>query len=514
MFESIKRKKSVLIDRLPYSLLLLIFVLLLTGCITQNEPTSPLPPESSELENDYSKLQIIRDPKNLTTLTVNPIEFENTNIEVPGVEWRNTLFIKGLTDFTIEEGINANLQSIYDALDSSSLPLYRGIYKRIPKGTLSKSQNINAFPSFNFSNLLSVVIYGDKIYEFENLTESLNPLKSLSTEYISQIETLNIDLRTGQKITIPELFADPKNAMDLINEEVSKKLFSQMSDDEPNYDFALWYAPRITSSFKGFNADQKFYLSETGIVLVIDHNNPEFEIGFYPVQITLPFQNFKGKLAFEERFQAEHKTLYLSQDPIEKQFIRHDDFNSENTLKIEENSDANSKVRTYTRVQYPDYLPDVINDHIQTIKKQQEAVFEQLNTLTITESENQPFYETTVSVYPIGPFFILKHTIYPYGIENLTPTFVLKTFTSDGVEVVFSSCFKQDYDYKTAIYRAYSMSAEQMGFEVLDQENLFKSLQFCIGTTEFEFSIPQENNFCNFNVLYKDLGSENLTIFE
>jgi hypothetical protein len=452
----------------------------------------------------------------MVTLTANPIEINTTTVEDPGILWQNTVLIKGLKDPEVEEAVNAKLQSMYDTLKSADIPAYRGIYQRVPLGTTPISNNLNAYPSFNYHHILSVFISSDKTYDISDPDPAAVPgdVKSgMEMEYVGRYESVNIDLRTGKEILLPELFADPASAMNLLNDAVSISLSSQLADEEPTYETARWGIPRLTTPFKGLNANQQFYLSDVGIHLIIDQHNPEFEIGFYTAQIFLPYSLFKGQLAIEDRFSGDASALYVNPEPLVIQFVRNDMFNNPGIISSEETGTI-GKVRTYQRYRYPDNLPAPILERVDSARKEMEIKTTGFKDIVPTSNQNEPFYETSVDVSEIGSYYTFRQSEYPYGLDPLTPTFALKSYTMEGAVIKLEDCFIPGFDYQSAIYTAFEKQTVEMGIKAIDKDQLLDRMTFGLGTAEFEFSFPNQPDFGYFSISYKDLGCENLTVFE
>lgn len=526
--------------------ILLITSLLVSGCTKDlNDPKTPpeTPSDSSpEIQTpnaasnnsrdplepapqpDLASLITILNPSKLETLSENPITFIPSQQEVPGVIWQSTFTIEGLKDQSIQDAMNLDLSRLYTALDEADLPPYRGIYQRIPPGTQPVSSNLNATSAFNFENLLSVAVYSDQTYTMGD-----------RSEYVSRMETRNYDLRTGSYIPLPALFANPEAAMNRINDEVATMLSSQHSDEEPGFENGLYWFPRLTASFKGLQANQKYYLQPGGIVLIFDHQTPDFDTGFYPAQITLPFHLFEGDLAIKERFaDGPSSNLYLKSGARNQQFVQSDTFFTQQITAGEETVENNA-VRAYLHFRYPNELPPAIQALAETTLAESRHFLQTLTPNKKLSPGEEPFAEIALDITDVGPFYTLRHSVYTNcmtdGVRPATsgeavfsirgdlpldlttnPSF-FASYEADGRRVTLESCFAPGVDYKALLTKAYNKQATQYGYPAI-QEDQIASVSFSIGHTGLECYFPDLGNYGYMGIEYKDLGSENLTIFD
>jgi|GEM_PF-3592189 len=548
-------------------LLLSLFIatsLLISGCtkLTNTQETPPVNPADSTPEiqtpdaasnnnrdplepapqPDLSNLITILNPSTFKTLYVNPITFIPSQQEVPGVIWQSTFTIEGLKDQSIQDAINQDLTNLYTALEEAGLPPYRGIFQRIPPGTQPVSSNLNATSAFNFENLLSVAVYADQTYTMED-----------RSEYTSRLEARNYNLRTGDIVPLPELFANPETAMNRINDEVAKMLSSQHPDEEPGFENGLYWFPRLTAPFKGLEANQKYYLQPSGIVIIFDHQTPDFDTGFYPAQITLPFHLFEGELAIRERFADSRGTNpYLTTGTRDQQFVQSDTFFTQQITAGDETVE-NSSVRTYLHFRYPNNMPPAIQALAETTLEESRQFLKTLTSPKKLSAGEEPYAEFSLDITDVGPFYTLRHSVYsncvPDGVRpagstdgvrpasstdgvrpaysgesvftiregqplDLTtnPSF-FASYEADGRRVTLESCFAPGVDYKALLAVAYNKHATQYGYPTI-REDQIDNVSFLIGHTGLECYFPDLGSYGYMGIEYKDLGCENLTIFD
>lgn len=488
-----------------------------------SEPLQPAP------QPDLANLITILNPSKFETLYLNPITFTLSQQDVPGVLWQNTFEIEGLKDQSIQAAINQDLTNLYAALDEAGLPPYRGIYQRIPPDTQPVSSTLNATSAFNFENLLSVAVYADQSYTMGD-----------RSEYTSRLETRNYDLRTGDTVPLPALFANPEAAINRINDEVAKMLSSQHSDEEPGFENGLYWYPRLTAPFKGLQANQKYYLQPGGIVVIFDHQTPAFDTGFYPAQITLPFYLFEGELAIRERFADGPGTNpYLKTGARDQQFVQSDAFSTQQ-LTAGEETVQNNAVRAYLHFRYPNDLPPAIQALAETTLAESRHFFQTLTPNKKLSPGEDPYAEISLDITKIGPYYTLRHSVYsncltdgvnrhsrrPANSEgpvfsihegeplDLTtnPSF-FASYEADGRRVTLESCFAPGVDYQALLADAYNKQALLYGYPSVKEDQI-DNVNFSIGHTGLECYFLDLGNYGYMGIEYKDLGSENLAIFD
>jgi hypothetical protein len=536
------------------TIMLLITILLLVSGCTQNAntpetPSDNTPSSSAESETqaavptaeidplqpapppDLTHLITILNPSNFDALYLNPITLSTSQRDVPGTLWQSTFKIEGLKDESIQDAINNDLTSLYEAMEKADLPPYRGIYQRIPPGTPHTIFTLNASAPFNFENLLSVAIYSDKTYTFNDPTGE-------RSEYIGRLETRTYDLRTGDKVPLPALFTNPELAMTWINDEVAKMLSSQNSDEEPGFENGLYWVPRLTTPFKGLEANQKYYLQPNGIVLVFDHQTPDFDTGFYPAQITLPFNLFEGEIAIRQRFaDGPENNPYLNTGARDQQFVQSDTFFSQQLIAGEETVE-NTNFRAFLHYRYPKDLPPAIQALVETTLAESREFVKSLKVDENLAPGEEPYCEIALDITEIGPFYTLRHSVYTYKLtdgvdrQSRRPAIGLSPFTiredqpldlmqnpayfasydADGHRISLESCFVADVDYQALVAAVYNKQALLYSYPSVDKSQL-ENVIFSIGHTGFECCFPDLGDYGYMGMAYKDLGCENLTIF-
>jgi hypothetical protein len=132
----------------------MVAILLLTslsGC-SREGPDSPEPAKA------------IHSPVMIPYLIRNPIEADYTERSEEGLTER-TLTISGLRDQELQSSINGRLSELYQRLSQGELPPYRGIRQAVPETVTPSSASLDASLSFNYNNVISVMVYSNQNLE-------------------------------------------------------------------------------------------------------------------------------------------------------------------------------------------------------------------------------------------------------------------------------------------------------------------------------------------------------------
>lgn len=218
-------------------------------------------------------------------------EFENGSGEY--------LKISGLKDKETENSINDMIYAKYTELkESRELPPYRGIKQMVGEGEEPQSCYISADRTASVNNILSLCIYKSCFFSRDEGDEF----------FFSETETLNIDLNTGNEITLEEIFCDDVDYEEFLNRYIEEESFSGADTEQ-------WYFEgesnlKLTAPFKGIRPEQKFYISEYdgNLQLVFDYETPEVYCENYsPVVFTV---DMGDNSALSERFYDKGNCIY------------------------------------------------------------------------------------------------------------------------------------------------------------------------------------------------------------
>ena len=490
-------------SRLNRSLILvcLIILALITGCGSNNELPEDNTPKEEFVYAPFGKA--IYSPVDIPYAIDNPIEIKEI-VEYSKKEDLNRynyLVISGLNNKEVEEGINAAIKDMYDKLllyanGELNMP-YRGAKAAIAEQSITGS-SIDISSYFNCNNVLSIV---------GNVSLNYNSVSDF--KHFMLTETLNFDLNTGKQIFIGDVFTNDSDVIKLINDSINEAINKSRLMHSVEYD--EYNSLSLVAPFKGINWDQKFYLSSNGINIVIDHNNPEFNINFYSVPIEVPYQSHKGKIAITKRFYDEEASIYNNK-ATDKRFLQ-----SYNQRAIRDTYTIQLEgAYWYVSINYPDDLSQKLIDLVNKEVKNQEIMIKELK-----KDSTLQYAEQSVYCNRVGPFINLSGNAY-FSIDNQGDWFQSAyVYTEDGRQLGLEDIFVEGFNYEALIKAAIARAAKdyQLSQEP-DTEALFKDISFRIGEIGINFSTisyqwdTYNNHPLNFEVSYKEIGTDNLNIFD
>lgn len=288
----------------------------------------------------------INSPCETQYLTSNKLEFESINTLADGTEkpkdypstweylneltpeqqaeydFNNLAFqgsyvqISGLRDKDVEAAVNEKIKNLYME-NLERIPPYRGIMAKLGKNP-EIYVNEFSFPTMSLyetmscNNILSIVLNVNRQYVDTTETEGNGNIL-----YLSYMETLNIDLNTGEEVPIEALFCDDIDGLAYMSDYTKNEISSGNYDSEEfNYfDASL----RLMGQFDGIKPTQKYYLAHNGIFLIFDYAVPELSDGFFVQSILIPYTD---EMAVTERFFEADKNIYESnEEPVKMLMI-------------------------------------------------------------------------------------------------------------------------------------------------------------------------------------------------
>ncbi len=219
--------------------------------------------------------------------------------------------ISGLKNKELEESINDRLRQLcMDNLER--IPAYRGAKAEAggePELSADSYTTVGENVCLNDNNILSVMLYSSKAFDTK-----MAMWQGYYSQDVNYIETLNIDLNTGEDIPIADVFCDDTDAIGYLNQKVAEAIKDGNGDEEG------WFygeSLKITQPFQGISEDQKYYLAQSGILLVFDYDTPGFDVDFSYNTLLIPYSD---EVAVTERFYREGENLYVSDASPSKRF--------------------------------------------------------------------------------------------------------------------------------------------------------------------------------------------------
>ncbi|HSL93330.1 MAG TPA: hypothetical protein VK905_01875, partial [Bacillota bacterium] len=304
MSRSASRKGAVL-------LVVMFAILSLTGCVPKPPlpPEEPVPPDPPPVDAGDSLAPFRHGPLEEYPVKealspMSPRYLVENNLELVQNTVGNTreLYVSGLKDTSVQEKINANLAAMYENIRTGGIPPYRGVRMLIPEGSTLQTVDFEAAVTFNYNDVLSIVVRYYKEYLAESTRRS---------PVIQGIETRNFDLTTGNEIPLSYVFCDDVDYLSLLSDAMQRR-HGGLKAAEESYNMYDW-VPVLVAPFRGVRADQVYYLSPGELCLVLDHRTPEFELGLNVMDVPFSFRDLQESIAISERFYDAAADLYVKQ---------------------------------------------------------------------------------------------------------------------------------------------------------------------------------------------------------
>jgi len=398
--------------------------------------------------------------------------------------------ISGLKDKVVETRINEEIKALYEQMlpyvTGETLPPYRGINAAVHENMVFSDTYLSLTLQFNCNNVLSVYARASGGY------------KSLPHEqvYFSAVETLNFDLNSGETFLVADVFVNDIDALELINAFIADEIRSSSMEADMG-----WYRSfSVVSPFKGIRHDQKFYLDNYGLNIVLDYNNPEFDLGFNEGIITIPFKPDYGKIAITERFCDKDDYIYV-RDIVGKRFF--------STFFPRE---ATSKTREVNGIEWnvvfscPEEIYSMVNAIAESRWQRDKSKVVSLSGIHVTHVE-QSFHASYM-----GDFINLSCSIHVPAAEQYYWEEEYIVCTPEGKVLELGDVFAPGFDYISIIEPALARAVKEQG--VSDTDALMEKLTFKLGTDRISFFAMARNNYpVFFDIPYAVVGCDNLTIF-
>lgn len=482
--------------RLFSAAMALVLMVSISGC-AQEHPAEPDPVPSKSILSPVTIPYLIR----------NPIEADYTEKSEEGLTER-TLTISGLRDQELQNSINGRLSDLYQTMRQGELPPYRGIRQAIQENTTPSSVSLDASLSFNYNNVISVMVYSNR-----NLDE-----KSTNPVYIGEMKTLNIDLGTGREIRLKDVFADDVDYLSLLSDVVNKRLIkSNPMEEEESYLDMMSGGLRLVAPFKGIREDQKFGLYQGGLVLIIDYENPEFNTGFYANSIYIPFEELGSVVAVTERFYNPEKDLYQSEKPLVFEFVQTGNLEREQKQELREVDG----IQVYQTLSYPKNLPQEPLKKLQELQKPDDQTFRLLKEKAGTQEEGIPVMEQNIWATRTGRYISVSRNLSFYSMNFAYGIREDFCFDEKGNPIVLEDLFVEGFEWKKLVAAALDKAiAQDQSLQGEDSETWIQDMQFVLGLSEVNFTtqpIKRQDGSeypLYFFLSYEEIGCGNLRIFD
>ncbi|MEI8216390.1 MAG: RsiV family protein [Eubacteriales bacterium] len=443
----------------------------------------------------------LKSPIEIPYLLKNPIEI--TSIENNDVTefYTRTISLKGLKDKKIEGSINEDLLNAYDQISNGELPPIRGIKKDLGSTSKLTGNTLDAQISFNYNNVASVVVYGNRTYN--------------QSVYVGLMDALNFDLNTGKQISLKDIFADDVDYKIILNDYISAALAKGNATEEDYYSMS-GNDLKLVSPFKGISDNQKFYLSQAGLVLIFDYSNPEFDTGLYASTIYINFQELGDIFAIAKRFYDPNVNIYTSEKPVVKEFLQSwggTDIRSQENRTLD-------KINITQSLVYNPKIPVEAVEKATSLGIFDISAFNDMKTYTNTSGEDWNSFEQYVWANSVGTYSVVSKNLNIYYNGKWKTSLENYNYDKSGKLLALHDIFVPGYDYKSLVVNSMKAAIKQIPvIKTYDTDQLYNNLSFAIGISEISFStIPMKTDPLSespvyFSVTYEEFGCDNMTIF-
>ena len=529
MLNAASNKASLHIKRKCISVLLILALSgLLFGCNLQgtSSPEEPSPVGSLG--------KAVKSPTAFSYTTKNPLEIiETTQDEDAEHRFSYTsLQVSGLKNKEVEAIVNEKLTTAYKEMEKRDLPPYRGIKVKIPEGSQVVGENIYMTVVGNFNNILSVQLEKNTRYAIPNaMGEILKTPNDFyeNSEMVYETKVLNLDLNTGEEITLDKVFCDDTPYLELLSNRVKTILDTGLATEESYY-FMMNSWLKLAAPFKGFADDPTFAIYPYGISLFFDAKTPEFDTGLSPSFLSLNYEDFQGHIAIGQRYFDEGESIFESDKPPVKSLI------SNQHLEGGGGGDYFTEGRTSVSLswRYPKSMPEKIRKLVESYAEPDAQVIADLNERMVS-GEGKGASADMTAYYGID---VMADTIANYinfsnyrnkSIMSYYETFAeFKCFDKESLEeLTFDDIFVDGFDYKSIVLEAIKNNFKDardnngqplsltLGPAELEAiYNTVTGFNLSTNTLQFYASLPDGSYSAYIMISYEEFGCENMTIFD
>lgn len=466
----------------------------------------------------------INAPLMINYIVNNPLTIDEVK-EGDGKEFDYTyLRISGLKDLEVQKKINDKIKSVYDQLRIQDLPPYRGVKIRVPDGYTVASEQIYASTLGNFNNILSVMLEKSAVWQPAGNQGNSNDKAFYETaRYVSEMETLNFDLNTGEEFKLADLFCDNVDPSERINHYMSGYLSESGADSEG-------YSPRMLSgnikmveAFKGLSGDQKFGVYPFGLTLVFDYRTPQFDTQCAAATTVINYSDLGNVLSFAKRFYEEgsEKELYVSSEPIVKSLIgkgRVNEVSGNESFKV-----GNVSVSRSWR--YSASLPEGMQKKLRDMRETDPRELEKINASYKAlaklngNDDKEGSCEIYVGSYQYGKYINVTSSMNFYVMEQFAQEMDYSCYDADTLEPLkLKDVFREGFDYKPLVLQVIKEAYEEGINEDIAQEIYDKIEGFNLSSDEIYIPITKINEYgnsydTNLYIPFSQIGCDNLVIF-
>ncbi len=363
-------------------------------------------------------------------ITTELVEMENFSDNAPNQYLYTKIQVSGLADTSVQDKINASIEAEYEKLVNQKLPGYRGISALINPDDVKDYEIISMNVTGNFDNILSIHI--------------IKKVKQSGISYVDNY-ALNFDLRTGDTIQLKQLFKDEDCSS--LNAYVGERLqvLGNVYEGGNIHDESVDY--KMISMFKGMPDDQKFYINESGIVLLMDYTNPEIYMTKYDAfDIAVGYDVFSQQLNLDAFAQTDAK-IYT--DTEVRYMIPYS--SGKSYEKLSEQLQPASNISLSTSFVYTDGIPEAAMLKGEELAGLDNELASALRSEAAAYPNTQYGYANNVNGKKLGNYYNIVQSVSCYRANYWWDTKSAYVYDENGDLMELADLFKAGCDYEGII---------------------------------------------------------------
>ena len=481
------------------SIKVVLMVLLLSACAPQVDPKNEIKPVVFEAPSGT----YVSSPVSIPYVSVNPIKITHLTEDETASTYTSVMSINGLKNASVQIRINTEIRKVVDKMKSykntALLPSYRGIKVKIKEGALLQNLYIYSNVTYNSNNVLSVNV--NAYLTFLNV--------DTTTVYLSLMEGLTFDLSTGKLLNLSDVFTNGAKISELINNSLRATFDKEDMTTEFTSMGYFYGGLSLVGSFKGIQADQPFYLTNQGLMLMFDHRTPNFETGFSTFTVLVPFFDFIDDIGITKRF-ASTTDLY-TQPIIDREFLALDDPDLKQISELITLGSAQTRLL----MRYSADLSSTLFARLTAMKDKVKIDLEEyVADHTVDYIKGDAFMDRA------GSYTCLYSSMEAYSAIEYKYTDEFRCYDKNDQAVNLKDYFIAGYDYESAIKKEFQKELDR-GFldSTLSTTELYDRLRIRITPTGFYITSLAHSAYLGsdqyvaITPLFSAFGLSNLTVF-
>ncbi len=413
-----------------------------------------------------------------------PIDFTPAGSSFSGYFIR----ISGLKDKALEEDINRRIYEKYAALASDrSIPPYVGakLKEKALQDWEQNSQFCYVDVGLNAENMLSLCFTSHRSFVNKSKTAYFT---------VYAMDGMNLDLRTGNEISIRELFADDVDGLAWLDHQMEDYIAKHDSYDDRTSFTMGWYDTGLSLAmpFPGIAEDQKYYINGFSgqLNLIFDYNTPWVYCDYMARSLSfdiVPVAAYSGRFPSAKSIFEDETADYL----LLSRYYDRSDMVTEN--RNEDMNVGSSGLKDYVHVS-SSYLKDMTKEQIAYVSTGSDTVNKYLELYYSKRDELKELYNGYVSSHlnisdycsRVGDFVNVRstmqlnftRTVYPSDVlyeETVQRNLVFRGDSSSPES--FSTIFRPGVYWEERLYNAFKANWQRV-LDTPDGEGLDQGLRY------------------------------------